>query len=88
MLWQIEAAGRNQEDVVLFSCQIINTGQTVGEDGRADLLGTLYAKPRLVLYFQNSEKISALYMQMQLNSSCRFKSHPQLLCISSPHYCL
>lgn len=28
MLWRIEAAGRNQEDVVLFSCQIINTGQT------------------------------------------------------------
>lgn len=28
MLWWIEAAGRNQEDVVLFSCQIINTGQT------------------------------------------------------------
>lgn len=28
MLWRIEAAGRNREDVVLFSCQIINTGQT------------------------------------------------------------
>lgn len=28
VLWWIEAAGRNQEDVVLFSCQIINTGQT------------------------------------------------------------
>lgn len=33
MLWQIEAAGRNQEDVALFSCQIINTVQTGGEDG-------------------------------------------------------
>lgn len=73
---------------MLFSCQIINTGKTVGDDGRAELLGTLYAKPRLVVYFQNSEQIAALYMQMQLNGSCRFKSHPQLLCISSPHYCL
>lgn len=42
MLWQIEAAGRNQEDVVLFSCQIINTGQTAGGDGPAEPLGTLY----------------------------------------------
>lgn len=36
MLWQIEAAGRNQEDVALFSCQIINTVQTGGEDGWAE----------------------------------------------------
>lgn len=72
MLWKIEAAGSNQEDVVLFSCQIINSGQTVGEDGRAGLLGMLYAKLRLVVYFKNSGK-NKKPLQVQFNGSCRFK---------------
>lgn len=75
MLWQIEAAGRNQEDVLLSPCRIINTRQRVGEDGGAELLGTTMCQnPGLLLHFKNSEQISALHMQMQFNGYCRFST--------------
>lgn len=89
MLWRIEAAGRNQEDVVLFSCQIINTGQT--GRGWSSWTARHIICQSLLCTSETLLKLLHCTCKCSLTAAVDFffpysANHPQLLWMSSHHY--
>lgn len=91
MLWRIEAAGRNQEDVVLFSCQIINSGQT--RRGWSSWTARHIICQSLLCTSETPLKLLHCTCKCSLTAAVEIffpppysANHPQLLWMSSHHY--
>ncbi len=74
MLWQIEVAGRKREDVVLLSCQKIDTRTDWRRGWTSWTARHTICQIQACCALQKLWKISALYVQTQLNDSCGFST--------------